>query len=228
MKELIKRIPVIGPVARSVYLRWIRPAKPFHGSEEYWIARYRDGGNSGAGSYNRLAEFKAETLNEFVASHDIRDVIEFGCGDGNQLTLARYPAYLGLDVSPHAIERCSRRFAGDASKSFMRVQDYTGQTAQLALSLDVIYHLTEDEVYETYMQTLFDAARDYVVIYSSNVDASNPKSAHVRHRQFSRWVRAHAPGWRLLRHIPNRYPYLGDNDTGSLADFYIYGRGSVT
>ena len=228
MKNLIKRIPVIGPVARSVYRRWLNPPQPFHGSEDYWIARYRQGGNSGAGSYTRLAEFKAELLNDFVASHNIRNVVEFGCGDGNQLTLAKYPSYLGFDVSPHAIEGCTRRFANDASKSFMLVRDYTGQTAQLALSLDVIYHLTEDEVYETYMRTLFGAARDYVVIYSSDNDEAQPQTAHVRHRQFSRWVRANAPGWRLLRHIPNRYPYTGDNDTGSLADFYIYGRGSLT
>lgn len=228
MKNLIKRIPVIGPVAQSVYRRWLIPSKPFNGSEDYWITRYRDGGNSGAGSYNRLAEFKADVLNDFVASHAIRDIIEFGCGDGNQLTLARYPSYLGLDVSPDAIERCSRRFANDVSKSFMLVHDYAGQTAQLALSLDVIYHLTENEVYDTYMHTLFGAARDYVVIYSSDKDDPEMLSAHVRHRQFSQWVRANAPGWRLLRHIPNRYPYTGDNDTGSLADFYIYGRGSVT
>jgi SAM-dependent methyltransferase len=228
MKNLISRIPVIGPAARNVYRRWFHPPKPFHGSEDYWVNRYRDGGNSGAGSYNCLAEFKAEILNDFVASHDIRDVIEFGCGDGNQLTLAKYPSYLGLDVSPHAVEGCARRFAGDASKSFMLVHDYAGQTAQLALSLDVIYHLTEDAVYETYMETLFAAARDYVVIYSSDKDEAQPQTAHVRHRQFSRWVRANAPGWRLLGHIPNRHPYTGDNDTGSLADFYIYGRGNLT
>jgi hypothetical protein len=225
MKDLIKRIPLVGPVARSVYRRWFNPPKPFDGSEDYWIARYREGGNSGAGSYNRLAEFKAEVLNDFVARHDIRDLIEFGCGDGNQLTLARYPSYLGFDVSPDAIEGCVRRFAGDASKSFMLVHDYTGQTAQLVLSLDVIYHLTENEVYETYMRTLFCAARDYVVIYSSDKDEA--QTAHVRHRQFSRWVRANAPDWRLLGHIPNRYPYTGDNDTGSLADFYIYGTKQV-
>jgi SAM-dependent methyltransferase len=225
MKNLIKRIPVIGPIARNVYRHWLNPPKPFHGSEDYWIARYREGGNSGAGSYNRLAEFKAEVLNEFVASHDIRDVIEFGCGDGNQLTLATYPSYLGLDVSPHAIDGCARRFAGDASKSFMLMRDYTGQTATLALSLDVIYHLTEDVVYETYMSVLFEAATDYVVIYSS--DTEDAQTAHVRHRQFSQWVRLNAPGWRLLQHIPNRHPYTGDNDTGSLADFYIYGKGSV-
>jgi SAM-dependent methyltransferase len=228
VKNLIKRIPVIGPVARNVYQRWFNPTKPFYGSEDYWIGRYREGGNSGAGSYNRLAEFKAEVLNDFVASHAIGDVIEFGCGDGNQLTLANYPSYLGFDVSPHAVEACARRFAKDTSKSFMLVHDYTGQTAQLALSLDVIYHLTEDDVYETYMRTLFGAARDYVVIYSSDEEEPQTQAAHVRHRQFSTWVRANAPGWRLLRHIPNRYPYAGDNDTGSLADFYIYGRGSVT
>ncbi|QNK00710.1 hypothetical protein [Dyella telluris] len=228
MKNLIKRIPVIGPAAQNVYRRWLSPPKPFHGSEDYWIERYRDGGNSGAGSYNRLAEFKAEVLNDFVATYHIQDVIEFGCGDGNQLTLANYPAYLGLDVSPHAIAGCKSRFDGDASKSFSLVHDYAGQMAQLAMSLDVIYHLTEDEVFATYMRTLFGAARDYVVIYSSDKDEPHTPSAHVRHRQFSHWVRTHAPGWRLLRHIPNRYPYAGDNDTGSLADFYIYGRGSLT
>lgn len=226
MKNLIKRIPVIGPMARNVYRRWFIPPKPFHGSEDYWVSRYREGGNSGAGSYNRLAEFKAEVLNDFVASHGIRDVIEFGCGDGNQLALARYPSYLGLDVSPDAIDGCARRFAGDPGKSFMLVRDYAGQTAQLALSLDVIYHLTEDEVFDAYMRTLFGAAQEYVVIYSS--DRDEPQTAHVRHRQFTLWVHANAPGWRLLQHIPNRYPYTGDNDTGSLADFYIYGRGRVT
>ena len=30
------------------------------------IQRYKKGGNSGAGSYNHLAEFKAEVLNQFV------------------------------------------------------------------------------------------------------------------------------------------------------------------
>ncbi|MBE1161761.1 class I SAM-dependent methyltransferase [Dyella acidiphila] len=228
MKNLIKRIPVLGPVAQNVYRRWFHPPRQFHGSEEYWIERYREGGNSGAGSYNRLAEFKAEVLNDFVVRHGIGEVIEFGCGDGNQLTLARYPSYLGLDVSPHAIEGCMRRFASDPSKSFLLVHDYAGQTAQLALSLDVIYHLIEDEVYHAYMNTLFGAGRDYVVIYSSDKDEVPSQTAHVRHRQFSRWVRANAPGWRLLAHIPNRYPYAGDNDTGSLADFYIYGKGRLT
>ncbi len=36
------------------------------------------GKNSGAGSYNELAEFKANVLNDFVRENDIQTVIEYG------------------------------------------------------------------------------------------------------------------------------------------------------
>ena len=45
--------------------RYIK-AKTFPGSEEYWKKRYNSGGHSGDGSYNKLAEFKAKILNNFV------------------------------------------------------------------------------------------------------------------------------------------------------------------
>jgi hypothetical protein len=64
------------------------------------------GGTSGPDSYNASAEAKAAFLNEFVRARDVRSVIEFGCSDGNQLSLADYPSYIGLDVSRTAIELC--------------------------------------------------------------------------------------------------------------------------
>ena len=99
----------------------------------------------------------------FVQAHEIRSVIEFGCGDGNQLSLADYPRYIGLDVSRSAIELCKRRFAGDVTKSFFLYDgtcfaDRAGLfTADLAISLDVIYHLTEEAIFEAYMAHLFGA-----------------------------------------------------------------------
>ena len=36
-------------------------------SSEFWDGHYAAGGNSGTGSYGRLAEFKAEVLNEIIA-----------------------------------------------------------------------------------------------------------------------------------------------------------------
>ena len=67
---------------------------------DYWENRYERGLTSGAGSYGRLAHFKAEVLNEYVNQNKILSVVEFGCGDGAQLSLAKYANYIGLDLSP--------------------------------------------------------------------------------------------------------------------------------
>jgi hypothetical protein len=223
MKQIIKGMPLIGSVATQLW-RGIRPPRPFSGSTDYWVSRYKAGGTSGDGSRNRLAEFKAEVVNGFVLSNDVDEVIEYGSGDGNQLRLARYPRYLGFDVSPQAVERCRKMFRGDDSKQFKLVSEYAGETAPLTLSMDVIFHLVEDPVFEAYMQRLFDSSVRFVVIYSSNHDGAPEDAApHVRHRMFSRWVDRQRPQWRLLAHIPNRYPYTGDTRTGSFCDFYIYG-----
>ena len=202
-----------------------RRAEPFPGSERYWEKRYADGGNSGVGSYAFFAEFKAEVLNRFVHENDVRSVLEFGCGDGNQLTLARYPSYAGFDVSETAVERCRERFAGDPTRRFAMMAEYAGESADLALSLDVVYHLIEDDVYERYMRTLFDAARRFAIVYASDTDDNRGyEGTHVKHRKFTRWVRENRPEFALVGHVPNRYPYRGDWRTGSFAEFFFYRR----
>ena len=114
MKQIIKKIPIVSSIARVIYHKWINPPKPFIGSKNYWIERYDSGGNSGDGSYGKLAEFKAEILNEFVQQNNIKTIIEYGSGDGNQLTLAEYPSYTGFDVSPKALSLCREKFLNDS------------------------------------------------------------------------------------------------------------------
>ena len=192
-------------------------------SAKYWEKRYSIGGNSGPGSYGHLANFKALTLNKFVDENNITSVIEFGCGDGNQLTLANYLRYTGYDVSTVALEICKQKFNHDPSKFFFHISEHDNQKADLAISLDVIFHLTEDNIYEDYMHRLFSSALRFVVIYSSNQDESiKPESAHVRHRYFSAWIDNHYPQWKLLNIVANPYPYNGDSNTTSFSDFYIY------
>jgi SAM-dependent methyltransferase len=227
-KSWIRTVPVVGPRLATWY--WRRQSTPpppatFDESSTYWENRYRAGGSSGAGSYGQLAEFKAEILNALVSSHAVRSVIEFGCGDGNQLSLASYPRYLGLDVSETAVFQCQARFAHDASKQFRHVSQYAGDTADLALSLDVIFHLVEDDVFESYMQRLFQSAERYVVIYASDHDEDDGRyGPHVRQRQFTRWVAERQPDWNLVRHVPNRYPFTGDLERTSFAEFFMYSR----
>lgn len=226
MKRHIAKIPVVGDAARAIYYRLTGALDwsfRFRGTECYWNTRYARGADSGAGSHGKLAEFKAEIVNGIVRSHRIASVIEFGCGDGKQLGLAQYPAYLGIDISTHAVETCRRRFGDDPTKSFMTLREYSDERAELAISLDVIYHLVEDSIFDTYMRRLFAAAERLVVIYSSNVDDDSGRDGpHIRHRIFLGWVAEHAPRWRLVDNIPNRYPYAGDPETGSFAEFFIF------
>jgi len=208
---------------KRAFLRFRYRNSPFPGSTEYWERRYATGGTSGDGSYGDLAEFKAKVINDFVTSHGVGGVIELGCGDGNQLSLLKMPRYLGLDVSETAIEICENKFGGDETKMFRYYSsdDYGGESlGELALSLDIIFHLVEDEIFHTYMTHLFQMASDWVIIYSS--DSEEPfgdDTVHCRNRKFTNWTEDNADGWELVEKIDNIYP------DQSVADFYIYKKG---
>jgi len=201
----------------------------FRSSQDYWEERYKRGGDSGSGSYGQLADFKANFINQFVVENQVTSIVELGCGDGHQLGKFAIQRYLGLDVSREAISRCRNRYAGATNLSF-EVYDpqtfsghMTGWQASLAISLDVIYHLIENHVYETYLEHLFSLAKNFVIIYSSDFDSRNPfRSRHVRHRKFSSDVAGNFPGWKLIKHVPNTFPQSEYGTSGTVADFFIY------
>lgn len=228
VKQVIHSIPGIGPGMRAIY-RGVRrtPVLAFRRSDQYWEDRYRRGGNSGSGSYGRLAAFKAEVLNEFVAVHGITSVVEFGCGDGAQLRRACYPKYTGFDVSPTAVEFCRQAFAQKPGTEFFLCgsDEYDAfQPVDLALSLDVIFHLVEDDIYEAYMRKLFRSARRYVIIYAYDCEKVY-KARHERGRAFTGWIEQNEPKWRLCRRVANRYPFDPQTpDSTSQADFFMYER----
>ena len=200
----------------------------FDNSADYWENRYRSGKHSGAGSYNRLATFKAEVLNDFVVRNDVASVIEFGVGDGAQLSLAQYPSYIGVDVSETVVEATRRKFAADDSITILHTSRVSKlHRAELSLSLDVIYHLVEDETFDAYMTQLFDAAARHVIVYASDFDSDWP-DPHVRHRKFTRWIEANRTDFERVETIENRYPYSPkDPSNTSFANFHVFSRASV-
>jgi hypothetical protein len=223
IKDLVKRTPIIRNIAREAMKIWSPRRQKNFASAEYWEGRYKSGGNSGSGSYNRLAEYKAEILNKFVSENNICSVIEFGSGDGAQLKLTRYPEYVGVDVSRTAIAATTKEFAGDPTKRFVHSDDLgPDDVADLSLSLDVIYHLVEDGVFERYMGQLFDASRRFVIVYSSNMDRKSD-AVHVRHRKFTDWVERHRSDFVLTNVLKNPYPEgISDIDNTSFADFFFF------
>ena len=193
----------------------------------YWERRYAAGGTSGEGSYGRLADFKAKVINDFVVEHDVQSAIEFGCGDGNQLSLLRVPRYIGLDVSASAVRRCIERYSADSSKSFFlfdakSFRDTSGVfVAELVLSLDVIYHLVSDEEFEAYMRHACAASRRYLMLYTTDVDSA--EAGHQRHRAVSKWMQRRSDFVRVLR-LENPYAGSEDGQERSDAAFFIYER----
>ena len=172
----------------------------FRHSGTYWERRYRLGGSSGAGSTGDLAAFKAEVVNAFVRDRGIESVIEFGCGDGQQLALAVYPLYLGLDVAKTSIATCRTQFADDRGKSFLWYDP--------AMTVNVGNFLLAD---------LFAVARRFVVIYSSDRDARG-STRHVRHRAVRADVARRFPTFRHIETVPGLYP------DESFCKFFVYQR----
>ena len=100
--------------------------------------------------------------------------------------LAEYISYIGFDISSKAVEVCRKRFLDDTEKTFLLASEWKNETADLVLSLDVIYHLIENSVFKKYMADLFAASSKYVVIYASDTDDNNKgQSTHVRNRKFT-------------------------------------------
>jgi SAM-dependent methyltransferase len=192
-------------------------------SSTYWENRYLAGGNSGAGSFGRLACFKAAFINAFVRLNNISSVVDFGCGDGTQLGLMSLPKYTGIDSSQKALDMCRAKFLGQDYQFVGYDELADAEMAELAISMDIIYHLVEDQVFEKYMRNVFAFATDYVILYTSNYDYEWA-AEHVRHRWVSKHVQQMFPDWSLLAHVPNIYPFDAENmQTTSFSDFFVYG-----
>ena len=222
IKSTIRAIPLLGNFLVRIH-NAISQNKFTH-SGNYWEERYQAGGNSGAGSYGRLAEFKADVINTFIAENKITSVVELGCGDGAQLKRLNIEKYTGIDISKTIVDQANTLYKTDKNKTFQELSSFinSDKTFETAMSLDVIYHLVEDNVFENHMKLLFSRATKFVIIYASNKDemTSDP---HVRHRKFTDWISENQPNWQLIEKKENPYPFSWkDPRNTSFADFYLF------
>jgi len=190
-------------------------------STQYWKDRYLKGGTSGAGSYGILAEYKAEIINNFVKENDIKSIFDYGCGDGNQIGLFNFENYTGYDISEKMIlaHNLNPKFRS-RKWHFLNSLANVRHKFELTISLDVIFHLTNQKDFETYINNLFAIASKYVIIYSSNGDKLETSSVHVKDREFLPFV---PKEFELMQKIDNKYPYNPkDTINTSISDFYIF------
>ena len=188
----------------------------------YWEKIYESGGTSGAGSYGVLAEFKAEVVNALIQREKLTRVIEFGCGDGNQLQYMNYAEYLGLDVAAASVQLCATKFADDSSKSFML---YTPGLwinrgfvqADLTVCLDVLYHITDETDFRHTLRDILHSSAKWVVLYTRLRMEEHPTIDTVQDRDLFHYLPDY-PEYSVHGIIPQRYP------DQSSADFIILKR----
>ena len=138
---------------------------------DYWEDNYSNGGTSGKGSYGVLAQFKGDVINQFIKGKRIHTVIEFGCGDGNQLKYMNYPSYLGMDISPTSIDICSRMFGKAKTKSFLLYNPKyfinNGYfKSDLVVCLDVLYHITDEDDFWKTLDDIFSCKPFFIILYT--------------------------------------------------------------
>lgn len=192
---------------------------------DYWNERYNAGFDSGKGSFGDLAIFKSEIVNDFIRKNPVRTVIEFGCGDGNQLQLMHYKEYLGLDVAYSAIEKCKEIFIRDTSKSFLLYNPKVFVNkgfikADLVICLDVLYHIVPEDDYVKTLDDIFSCSDNYVILYTDTGQFEKNtyvKGSHICHRNTLHYLEKYAD-FKVIEIIPNKFPEL------SWANFIILSR----
>jgi hypothetical protein len=128
-----------------------------------------------------------------------------------------------LDVSSTIVASCKEKFKSDSNKRFIHYKpgDFVSDDStksDLALSLDVLYHIVEENNYFTHLKDLFSLGKRFVIIYSTNFYLE--ETEHVLHRKFTEDVLRLFPDWMLVGHIKNPFP--GNGEQESMADFFVF------
>ena len=147
-------------------------------SKVYWDNRYKNGGNSGAGSYGDMLNRKLDWLKKLEG---IKTIYELGCGDFNfgWRLLQFFPdaTYIGTDMSETIIER---------NKQIAPKHTFTTNKviipSDLVLCVDVLFHVLDEKELEDILNGLEKAWTKYLVItaYERDEEMTN----HVRIRKF--------------------------------------------
>jgi len=150
----------------------------FDFEKEYWNGRYKNGNNSGYGSYGEQLIKKIDWL----SSLDINSISEIGCGDMNfaQALLRRYPkaSYNGQDISEFIIEENRKKFPG---LNFVNKVDNL-PVADLLLCVDVLFHIIQDSDVEAVLKQIEAKWSNYLAITAYERDEE--MGGHVRIRKF--------------------------------------------
>jgi predicted O-methyltransferase YrrM len=155
----------------------------------YWERRYGDGGTSGAGSRGQEAIQKVQDVQAVIDRFGAKRILDLGCGDGFIAEQLKVESYTGFDPAPSALKLCRDAMPGRTFKHEMPETLYA-PGYDLTMSLDVMFHLVDDEDYGHHLGMLLGFTKERALVYATNHEERG--AAHVRHR---RWTADIPLGW---------------------------------
>lgn len=141
----------------------------------------------------------ADVINLIVLMNGTRSIIEIGCTDGPLTSLLSVASYTGVALNSTTLQACTQRYGTTEGLRFVTRIGLGHEQADLALSIDVVPHLTDEPTYEHYMHALFNASRKLVLIRASNPpEPCASPNGRLHHRPVMHWVEKHRPDFVLL------------------------------
>jgi cyclopropane fatty-acyl-phospholipid synthase-like methyltransferase len=151
---------------------------------KYWQDRYSRNNNP----IDKQAEMKAVVINHWINEYRLRIISEIGCGDGSNLLLYDIPiSYSGYDISTNAINICKERTRKIRNSLKYYLSDDVNNidyTSNVLLLIDVIHHVTDDNVFQELQDIIFNKGEwKYIIAYTYNTDDQFKQISHTQINQ---------------------------------------------
>ncbi len=177
------------------------PIDPDFKAKDWWDVRYARGGNSGAGSHGYHYQFKRDYIRSAIQRFGFASAVDFGCGDGSQINEIEFGAYQGVDISQSVVNHCREFYKDRPHFKFDVYEAFSPGRYDVAMSLDVMYHVVEPDQYDLYLNRLFSYSK-YVLIYTNLVPRKD-NSAHMCFRDHVKEIKQRDFNVRLIERVIN-------------------------
>ena len=146
---------------------------PKYSERSFWDRRYREGGNSGAGSRGQEAIWKAEKVVRIARRDRIHSILDFGSGDGHvaRAVVRGLPgsvSYRGVDISPTTVLAASKGAPGNMTFEVADITEQFEGSADMVLCLDVLFHLSTAEKHRAAIDVICRSFRSVAIVAAWN------------------------------------------------------------
>ena len=135
-------------------------------NKDFWNDRYSTNmeKGSGPGSRGDILEFKSRLISEHMKNHDVRSILDLGCGDIEILKDLQIERYLGVDISDVIVTRNQ-----NIKPNWQFVCSDIGQVSidsdfDMTLCLDVLIHQKHRSDYESIATKVFEVNSPVIVV----------------------------------------------------------------